>query len=408
MSRQRQPPPQQLCLLGAGRLLCGAPARLSTTQEGESAAAPSTKQGDVVGRYLRKIIISRRLRKQARTTPPSSSPISRRGAAADGTAGERADSVARAISYCKGTLHQRGTAASSSSLPRPSLDDWLHGHDRQEKQITVASVTASPSRRESDLLHQETGKHGKEAATTRPASPSRRESCCITGSGKQELPRHGHHAIDKCRREPTTMPPETTMTSSPASIMGRQLRKISTTTRAGNKGSPPPPSPRRASQTPPPCPRLRLDRVIELRVPQPLPHRVAGTQAAGKKGKEFSHHGHHAISKCRGESLTAWAAMSSSRRDLLAPDELRMPTASFTSPRGAQHPRREKKNSQSCICEHGGRKGSTTPNPAKLRRSHSAPPHSAARNPARVSLSQRRRRRLSLAVLRRVRRDPGP
>jgi hypothetical protein len=90
--------------------------------------APKVK-GDMVGRYLRKI--SRRLRKARSDGKRSSSPMA---AAADDTARERAESVARAIWYCKDTL-RRGTSRSRSRSPSPppppspSLDEWLH--DRQ-------------------------------------------------------------------------------------------------------------------------------------------------------------------------------------------------------------------------------------------------------------------------------------
>jgi hypothetical protein len=110
------------------------------------------------------------------------------------------------------------------------------------------------------------------------------------------------------------------------------------------------------------------------------------------------------------ESLMAaeTALMSSSPRDLpSAADEL----GNFRSSRrgaaaGAAHPRRQKNHvvaRRNRICEHG------VPNPARPRGS----PRPAG-NLAHVSLSslpsphsRRTRRRLSLAVLRRVRRDPG-
>jgi hypothetical protein len=107
------------------------------------------------------------------------------------------------------------------------------------------------------------------------------------------------------------------------------------------------------------------------------------------------------------ESMAAeTAVMSSSPRDpSSAADEL----GNFrSSPSGAAaaHPRRQKNHvvaRRNRICEHG------VPNPARPRGS----PRPAG-NLAHVSLSslpsphsRRTRRRLSLAVLRRVRRDPG-
>nr|XP_034591877.1 uncharacterized protein LOC117853694 [Setaria viridis] len=334
MSRQ-----QQLCF-GAGRLLRGSRALSPTNKQQEE----SNTKGDVVGRCLRKII-SRRLRKAV--TPPSP----RRAADDTTTARERAESVARAISYCKDTL-QRGTA----SLPRPSLDDWLHDNDRKEETIASAaaycngmqhrvagSLTIVECRVLQPLPHRAmmqhaTGKHGKEA--TRPACSPSRDNSWITASdivhGK-ELPHHGHHAIDnKCRREPTTMP-ETAMSSSPSDssdghprfftsrhrqqqsplcfgagggagrlpsegdvVASRHLRKIST--RTPDKGSC---NGSTDSQTPPPRPRLRLDgsltarHGIERRVSQHLPqrpHRVGGlAEMQQATGKKLTHHGHDAI-----------------------------------------------------------------------------------------------------------------
>ncbi|CAN6193361.1 unnamed protein product [Urochloa humidicola] len=139
--QQQSPPASPLCF-GAGgavgKLLRGsraARARSPTKKEEKTTAASTapapTEQGDVVGRYLRKI--SRRLRK-ARAAASKVSPPSHIGGAVDDTARERAEDVARAIAYCKETL-RRGDAAPP---PAPSLDDLLHG--RQDENIASAAA----------------------------------------------------------------------------------------------------------------------------------------------------------------------------------------------------------------------------------------------------------------------------
>jgi hypothetical protein len=133
--------------------------------------APAAK-GDVVGRYLRKI--SRRLRKAR--NPNKGSPPSPR-CAVDDTARERAESVARAISYCKDTL-RRG-AAPAQPPPSPSLDDWLH--DRQEEIIASAAAHC----------HERTY---SQTPPPRPPSPST-ASVVAHGDG-EESPHHGRDAND--------------------------------------------------------------------------------------------------------------------------------------------------------------------------------------------------------------------
>ncbi|RCV22888.1 hypothetical protein SETIT_4G255600v2 [Setaria italica] len=242
---------------GVGRLLLrgsrGARARSPTKHDEAAAAAgvaPAAKQhGDVVGRYLRKI--SSRLR-TARRTPGKGSPsptLPRR--AADDTARERAETVARAMAYCKDTL-RRG-AAPPRPPPSPSLDDWLH--DRQEEIIASAaaycdrstnSQTPGPRldggslaahrgiecrvsppppprpHRAGELAQMQVmGKQVKESM--RSALSSRENS--ITASDVvhgNDSPPHGHDAMDECRRVPATMA-ETALSSSPSDLAADEL-----------------------------------------------------------------------------------------------------------------------------------------------------------------------------------------
>ncbi|CAN6173357.1 unnamed protein product [Urochloa humidicola] len=98
--QQKSPPASPLCFGAggaAGRFLRGsraARARSPTKKEATAAnmAPAPTKQGDVVGRYLRRI--SRRLRK-ARMASKGSSPAAGGLDAVDDTARERAEGVAR-------------------------------------------------------------------------------------------------------------------------------------------------------------------------------------------------------------------------------------------------------------------------------------------------------------------------
>nr|TKV90582.1 hypothetical protein SEVIR_9G038900v2 [Setaria viridis] len=168
---------------------------------------------DVVGRYLRKI--SRRLRK-ARAAGKGSLPSPSGGD--DDTARERAESVARAISYCR-ALRRRG-ARPGRRPPSPSHDDsWLH--DRQEEIIASAAACCDGSadsqtpplrpRLDGGSL---TARRGIECrvslsqppppmkATGKQGARKRRSGARqagITGSDVvhcKELPHHGHHAIN--------------------------------------------------------------------------------------------------------------------------------------------------------------------------------------------------------------------
>nr|TKW23045.1 hypothetical protein SEVIR_4G267900v2 [Setaria viridis] len=239
---------------GVGRLLLrgsrGARASSPTKHDEAAAAAgvaPAAKQhGDVVGRYLRKI--SRRLRKARRTPDKGSpSPTSPRRAA-DDTAREKAETVARAIAYCKDTLRRGATPPRPP--PSPSLDDWLH--DRQEEIIASAaaycdrstdSQTPGPRleggslaahrgiecrvspprpRRAGELAQMQVmGKQVKES--TRSALSSRENS--ITAGDVvhgNDSPPHGHDAMDECRRVPATMA-EIAMSSSPSDLAADEL-----------------------------------------------------------------------------------------------------------------------------------------------------------------------------------------
>ncbi|CAL5041198.1 unnamed protein product [Urochloa decumbens] len=413
-------PRQQLLCFSAGRLLRG------------SRVSPATKGGDVVGRCLRKII-SRRLMMRKARTPPSSSP-SRRAAAGgdDTTARERAESVARAISYCKDTL-QRGTTA---SLPWPGsarlrVIDTDNQCRRGELTTTMpaTAVSSSPVKQE------------ESAAASMALTPATKGGD-VVGSSR------------------------------------RHLRKISTTrTRTSDEGSPPSPTARGISyrkevtprppslddwlhdddsqeevivvssaaaaycdgstdwqQAPPP--RTHLEYYSSWRTArrgsrasQRRPHRKELTtrQGHGAIDSRFRYTGfcvmhacnpdplmyalqcmHSLISlrvhaECRGESsLSSSAIIMSSPRDRLVADDAELGmSSSFTSPRpSGAHPRREKnhvvRRNRISDSEHGG------PNPAKPRGS------THPGNLARVWLLRSRTRpRLSLAVLRRVRRHPG-
>ncbi|CAL5041197.1 unnamed protein product [Urochloa decumbens] len=228
--QQQSPPASPLCFGAggaAGRFLRGsraARARSPTKHEAAAAKAsmspaPAAK-GDAVGRYLRKI--SRRLRKaRAAAVSNKGSPPSRGGGAGDDTARERAEAVARAISYCKETLR----LGAEATPPSPSLGDLLHG--RQPEIIASAAACCGDGSAGSKTPPpmQATGKQaGKDKEATRPVSPSRDSS--VTGSdiivhGK-ELPRHGHDAMDKCCGEPATMA-EPATSSSPSDLAADEM-----------------------------------------------------------------------------------------------------------------------------------------------------------------------------------------
>jgi hypothetical protein len=163
--------------------------------------APKVK-GDVIGRYLRKI--SRRLRKARSDGKGAPSSM----AAVDDTARERAESVARAISYCKDTL-RRGKSRSPSAPPpppSPSLDQWLH--DRQEEIIANAAEhhcdecsdpRPSPPRPRRaarwPLGMQTMAKRFKESPCPCPSSPSRDSllaACAVAHGEESPQPHHGH------------------------------------------------------------------------------------------------------------------------------------------------------------------------------------------------------------------------
>ncbi|PUZ59378.1 hypothetical protein GQ55_4G036300 [Panicum hallii var. hallii] len=204
----RAPPASPLCFGagagGAGRLLRGSRgARAGPSTKHDDAAAASVGpagKGDVVGRQLRKI--SRRLRKAR--NPNKGSPSSPRSAV-DDTARERAESVARAISYCKDTL-RRG-AAPAQPPPSPSLDDWLH--DRQEEIIASAAAHC----------HERTY---SQTPPPRPPSPST-ASVVAHGDG-EESPHHGRDANDKCRGE-SVKAAKTAASSSPSDLAADELEK---------------------------------------------------------------------------------------------------------------------------------------------------------------------------------------
>jgi len=87
-------------------------------------------------RYLRNI--SRRLRAKHRSVGKGSLTSSM-AAVDDDTARERAEAVARAISYCKDTLRRSSMPPPPS--PSPSLDDWLlDDRDRQEVKIIASAA----------------------------------------------------------------------------------------------------------------------------------------------------------------------------------------------------------------------------------------------------------------------------
>jgi hypothetical protein len=210
-SRQESPSTTPLCF-GAGgggagrRLLRGsrerAPAKQQPQEESAVTMAPKVK-GDMVGRYLRKI--SRRLRKARSDGKRSSSPMA---AAADDTARERAESVARAISYCKDTLRRgksRSRSPSPPPPPSPSLDEWLP--DRQEEIIATAAVHCdecsdprpSPPRPRRaarwPLGMQTMAKRFKESPCPCPSSPSRDSllaACAVAHGEESPQPHHGH------------------------------------------------------------------------------------------------------------------------------------------------------------------------------------------------------------------------
>lgn len=208
-SRHESPSTTPLCF-GAGgagrRLLRGSRARAPAKQDEEEAAAttaPTRVKGDVVGRCLRKI--SKRLRKARSDDGGKASPSST-AAVDDDTARERAESVARAISYCKDTLRPR-TQPSPSPPPSPSIDDdWLH--DRQED--IVASAAAAAARcdeRSRDPrrpfraagwplgMQQTMAKRLKESACS-AASPTRDDgslaATAVAAHGEESPPHHGH------------------------------------------------------------------------------------------------------------------------------------------------------------------------------------------------------------------------
>ncbi|XP_066374449.1 uncharacterized protein [Miscanthus floridulus] len=127
-------------------------------------------------------------------------------AAVDDTARERAESVTRAISYCKDTL-RRGTSRSRSPSPppppSPSLDEWLH--DRQEEIIEAAAVHCdecrdsrpSPTRPRRaagwPLGMQTMAKRFKESPCLAwPSRDSSLAACAVSHSEESPQPHHGH------------------------------------------------------------------------------------------------------------------------------------------------------------------------------------------------------------------------
>lgn len=209
--------PAPLCF-GAGgaarwllRRTRGARARSPPKQAAAASVAPAVKRDDVVGWYLRKI--SRRLRK-ARTPGMGSPPP---GCGADDTARERAESVARAVAYCKDTL-RRGGVSPPRPPPSPSLDDWLH--DRQKEIMASAAAYCNectespPSRSRLDGLPAGAAHGGIEGRVSPPrphraggisempamekeakeltGSPSPNRESSITASDVE----HGHDTID--------------------------------------------------------------------------------------------------------------------------------------------------------------------------------------------------------------------
>ncbi|KAF8687417.1 hypothetical protein HU200_043108 [Digitaria exilis] len=217
-SRPQSPSASSPLCFGAG----GAARWLLRRSHGGARAPSPPKQAaskgdDVVGWYLRKI--ARRLRKAART-PGGGKGISPAtpGRAGDDTARERAESVARAVAYCKDTL-RRGDDAPPPPTPMRSLDDWLH--DRQEE--IIASVD--------DAF----GNGSTNSQTTPPPPPPRPHRPCgisempamekkatHSASTRQESSNsitddvaHGHDAIGaECRGESSVMAAEAAMSSS--------------------------------------------------------------------------------------------------------------------------------------------------------------------------------------------------
>jgi hypothetical protein len=208
-SRHESPSTTPLCF-GAGgagrRLLRGSRARAPAKQDEEEAAAttaPTRVKGDVVGRCLRKI--SKRLRKARSDDGGKASPSST-AAVDDDTARERAESVARAISYCKDTLRPR-TQPSPSPPPSPSIDDdWLH--DRQEEIVASAAAAAArcdersrdprrPFRAAAGWplgMQQTMAKRLKESPCS-AASPTRDDgslAAAAAAHGEESPPHHGH------------------------------------------------------------------------------------------------------------------------------------------------------------------------------------------------------------------------
>lgn len=189
-SRHESPSTTPLCF-GAGgagrRLLRGSRARAPAKQDEEEAAAttaPTRVKGDVVGRCLRKI--SKRLRKARSDDGGKASPSST-AAVDDDTARERAESVARAISYCKDTLRPR-TQPSPSPPPSPSIDDdWLH--DRQEE--IVASAAAAVRTAGWPLGMQQTMAKRLKESPCSAASPTRDDGS-LAAHGEESPPHHGH------------------------------------------------------------------------------------------------------------------------------------------------------------------------------------------------------------------------
>lgn len=188
-SRHESPSTTPLCF-GAGgagrRLLRGSRARAPAKQDEEEAAAttaPPRVKGDVVGRCLRKI--SKRLRKARSDDGGKASPSST-AAVDDDTARERAESVARAISYCKDTLRPR-TSPSPSPPPSSSLDDWLH--DRQEE--IVASAAAAVRTAGWPLGMQQTMAKRLKESPCSAASPTRDDGS-LAAHGEESPPHHGH------------------------------------------------------------------------------------------------------------------------------------------------------------------------------------------------------------------------
>ncbi|KAJ1260514.1 hypothetical protein BS78_10G238100 [Paspalum vaginatum] len=185
-SPQQSPSAAPLCF-GAGgtwRLLWGA----------RAGAASMAPKGDAVGKYLRRI--SRRLRRARSGGQVSPSPSG--AAAVDDTARESAESVARAIAYCKDTL-RRGAPAPS---PSPSLGDWLH--DGQEEIIASAAAPCNergdsrpapprPRRPGWSLEMQTLGNRRKEP-------PCRDSSVTASAVINGKEPPHHDHATE-CRGE---------------------------------------------------------------------------------------------------------------------------------------------------------------------------------------------------------------